>query len=189
MSGLPIPSQHELMSKKMNAANALKDPKQIRVPLPNGRFASYDSLVDQTYIPENHTSIFADPKKFMKNPRPDCMYAWVDYKKEAAIMAKIRSGAYRPVLMEEMSLDSDIPMSAHKMGSHKGASLDMVLVYDVALVEVQPRAVAEMYKWREKLAIDRTVNNVSFQQFRDRMNQVAGEGVIASCEVNDLRAK
>jgi len=170
------------MSQKFNAANQTNQGK--RVALPNGRFADYNSLVDQTYIPTDHTSIFADPKKFMKNPRPDCMYSWVDFKKEAAIMGKIRSGAYRPVEEEEMLDDKDIPMMSHKM-----CGLALVTVYDVALMEVQPRAVAEMYKWREKLAIDRTVNNVSFAQFQQNVQRAAGEGVIATCEVNDLRNK
>ncbi len=185
MSGLPIPSktQHELMSAKMNAANKTT-PSGTRVALPNGRFADYNSLVDQTYIPQDHTSIFADPKKFMKSPRPDCMYSWVDYKKEAAVMGKIRSGAYRPVELEEVIDDSDIPLFTHKM-----PGLEVVCVYDVALMEVQPRAVAEMYKWREKLAIDRTVNNVTFQQFRSTLDRMTNGGAVAECEVTNLNPK
>jgi len=179
MSGLPIPSNAERMSNSLNQANAQKKPRQI--PLPNGKFADYNSLVDQTYIPQDHTSIFADPKKFMKNPRPDCIYSWVDYKKEAAVMGKIRSGAYRPVELEEVYDDKDIPLFTHKL-----TGLNVVAVYDVALMEVQPRAVAEMYKWREKLAIDRTVNNTSFAQFQNNLQRMAGDGVIASFEVNDL---
>ena len=181
MSGLPIPGKttHEVMSSKINKANQTNS--GTRVALPNGRFADYNNLVDQTYIPQDHTSIFADPKKFMRNPRPDCMYSWVDYKKEASVMGKIRSGAYRPVLIDEVIDDTDIPLYTQKM-----TGLDLVAVYDVALMEVQPRAVAEMYKWREKLAIDRTVNNVSFQQFQNNMQRAAGDGVIATCEVTNL---
>lgn len=182
MSGLPIPgaTQHELMARKQNAAN--KTTGGTRVALPNGRFADYNSLVDQTYIPQDHTSIFADPKKFMKNPRPDCMYSWVDFKKEAAVMGKIRSGAYRPVEIDEVIDDTDIPLFTQKM-----TGLDLVAVYDVALMEVQPRAVAEMYKWREKLAIDRTVNNVTFQQFKSNIERMTNGGAIADCEVTNLR--
>lgn len=183
MSGLPIPAktQHELMAQKQNAAN--KPSGEVRVALPNGRFADYNSLVDQTYIPNDHTCIFADPKKFMKSPRPDCIYSWVDYKKEASVLGKIRSGAYRPVEMDEMQDDRDIPMATHKL-----CGAEIVVVYDVALMEVQPRAVAEMYKWREKLAIDRTVNNAPFQQFQSNLESATRGGAIASCEVTNLRA-
>ena len=180
MSGLPIPSNAERMSNTLNDAN--KASKTRKIPLPNGKFADYSSLVDQTYIAQDHSSIFADPKKFMKNPRSDCVYAWVDYKKEAAVMGKIRSGAYRPVELEEVYDDKDIPLFTHKL-----TGLNVVAVYDVALMEVQPRAVAEMYKWREKLAIDRTVNNVTFQQFQSNLQRMTGEGVVGSFEVNDLR--
>jgi hypothetical protein len=185
MSGLPIPgkTQHELMAAKQNAANKPSSGK--RVALPNGRFADYASLVDQTYIPQDHTSIFADPKKFMKNPRPDCMYSWVDYKKEAAVMGKIRSGAYRPVELEECFDDKDIPLFTHTMPG----KISVVCVYDVALMEVQPRAVAEMYKWREKLAIDRTVNNVTFEQFRSTLERMTNGGAVADCEITNLNPK
>lgn len=184
MSGLPIPgkTQHELMANKQNAAN--KTTQGTRVALPNGRFADYNSLVDQTYIPQDHTSIFADPKKFMKNPRPDCIYSWVDYKKEASVMGKIRSGAYRPVELDEVYDDKDMPIFTHKM-----PGTDVVAVYDVALMEVQPRAVAEMYKWREKLAIDRTVNNIPFQQFQSNLARMTNGGAIAECEVTNLNPK
>lgn len=184
MSGLPIPGKtaHELMGAKQNAANK-PTASGTRVALPNGRFADYNSLVDQTYIPQDHTSIFADPKKFMKSPRSDCMYSWVDFKKEAAVMGKIRSGAYRPVTIDEVIDDTDIPLFTQKM-----TGLDLVAVYDVALMEVQPRAVAEMYKWREKLAIDRTVNNVTFQQFKNNLDRMTNGGAIADCEVTNLRA-
>lgn len=181
MSGLPIPgkTQHELMSAKQNAVNS--PVAGLKIALPNGRFADYNSLVDQTYIPQDHTSIFADPKKFMKNPRPDCMYSWVDYKKEASVMGKIRSGAYRPVEIDEVIDDSDIPLFTQKM-----TGLDLVAVYDVALMEVQPRAVAEMYKWREKLAIDRTVSNMPFQQFKNNLERMTHGGVIGECEITNL---
>jgi hypothetical protein len=143
---------------------------EVRVALPNGQFANISDLIDVNARPGNHTAIFSDTARFLKNPGPGCIYAWVNVKKSAEILGKVRSRMYRIVEIDELKDDEDIPITTHKMGGQQ-----FVIVYDVALVEVQPRAIPELYKWRETLAIQKTVRNAAFEHLRNTVRN-ATEG-------------
>lgn len=152
-----------------------------RVPLPNGKFALVDDLVDLTANVESHAHIFANTEKYLKEPSPGCMYAWVNYKKQGEIMGKVRNGSYRVVDPEEFLDDNSMPLTTHKIGPHAAA-----LVYDVVCVEVQPRAIAGLYKWKEKVAIQKTVRNEAFAALQTKVSQGTNGAVTASMEVKKL---
>lgn len=148
----------------------------VRVPLPNGKFANLEDVVDVEMRPGNHTAIFSDTARFLKEPTPGCMYAWVDCSKknEAMIAGKIRSRMYRLVTADEFDDTADVPIATHKM-----AGQDCVVVYDVVLVEVQPRAVKEMYRYREAQAIRRTIRNEAFEALKAKVNsQMEGRAAV-----------
>lgn len=143
---------------------------KFRVPLPNGRFAALDDLIDVECRPENHSDIFSDTAKFLKAPNPGCMYAWVNYKKQGEIHGKVRSGAYRIVSIDEFKDDVAAPVMTHKMAGVEG-----VMVYDVVCVEIQPRAIPGLYKWREKIAIQKTMRNEAFEVLNKKLqNETEG---------------
>jgi hypothetical protein len=148
-------------------ANKESIPSGQRVSLPNGKFANLEDLIDVEMRPGNHTAIFSDTARFLKNPSPGCMYAWVDCSKknEAAIMGKVRSKMYRIVTADEFDETADVPIATHKM-----AGQDCVVVYDVVLVEIQPRAIKELYKYREAMAIRKTIRNEAFESLRSKIS-------------------
>lgn len=182
---IPLP---ESATDAINAAEkasreAENMPSNTRIPLPNGRFAALELFMDTEYRSGNYTSIFADPHKYMKEVNPECMYAWVAFSKgfaEASLVGKIRSGMYRPVLTEELLDDTDLAITTHRI-----AGLDVATVYDVALVEVQPRAVKRLYKWREQQAVQKTVRNAAFEFLKNTVQSETGGAARVEMEVKD----
>lgn len=158
-------------------------PSGQRVPLPNGQFANIEDLIDVEMRPGNHTAIFSDTAKFLKNPTPGCMYAWVDASKknEASIMGKVRSKMYRIVTADEFDESLDIPIATHKMSGQ-----DCVVVYDVVLVEIQPRAIPELYKYREAMAIRKTIRNEAFELLKNKVRSQTNGRATAELEYREL---
>jgi hypothetical protein len=160
--------------------NDQKTRSSIRVALPNGKFMALEDLVDVSARPGDNTQIFSQTEKFLKHPSPGCAYAWVNCKKSDEIMGKVRSKMYRIVTVDEFRDDMDAPISTHKM-----AGQECVQVKDVVLVEVQPQAVKELYKWREAVAIQKTVRNDAFNFLNNQLRSQTGGRVQAEVEVKE----
>jgi hypothetical protein len=149
---------------------------------PNGQKVSLSAILDHDYIAEDHHSIFADePSTYLIAPNPDCMYVWAA-KGDAKLFARIRSGAYRPVGTDELRDDTALPVTTHTVPgiTHKVELPDgkvieeprrLVACYDVVLMEVQPRAVKQFYKWPAFQAALRTRGNVPFERFKKKVEQ------------------
>ena len=152
---------------------------------PNGQKVSLTQILDHDYIAENHSSIYAESEKYLIAPNPDCMYVWAA-KNDAKLFGRIRSGAYRPVGTDELRDDCDLPVTTHTVPgiTHKVEIPDgeggtriieeprrLVACYDVLLMEVQPRAVKQLYKWPTFQAMLKTKQNLPFEKFRKRVEQ------------------
>lgn len=175
MSSLPVPS---------SSSSVASPNKGVRIPLPNGRMGTFEDLIDHDYRPGSHTSMFADPTKYMKEVNSDCQYGWVAFRgdsNQAHLLGKVRSGAYRLVDSEEVLDDKDIPIMTHRLNGQ-----DCVAIYDLILVEIQPQAVKRYYRHREQQALLKTVNNVAFGAFQQQVENASGGMVRASFEVKDV---
>lgn len=156
------------------------DADSMVIQNPNGAQVRVAQFLDHAYLQTDDGSIFADPHRYLKHVKEDCMYSWPS-QKDPATMAKIRSGAYRPVEMDEIREDTDIPIETHVIAGQK-----YVAVYDVILVEVQPAAVKRLYRSREAQAALRTAQGLPFQNLKNRVEQESGGIVTAEMEIKDV---
>ena len=168
-----LPTPETLSEQAARTANAAyktqkDEPKGAITVLPGGRKATVSQFLDHNYHPGNHTSVFADPHKFMKVVNPTSRYVWAS-KSEPGTFAKIRSGRYVPVKKEDIRDDTDVPIETHKMAGN-----EYVAIYDVLLMEVPERAVYELFGYPEAQAVLRTARNQAFNQLRDTVEGETG---------------
>ena len=147
------------------------------VPIPGGKMLDSSFFIDAQMRPGYHVSIFADPEKYLENPNPECKYVWKEVSQGKGInprlMSGIRNRKYRLVEVDELKKDGlDLPVIQTTLSKVAGTSdITALTVLDLALVEVQPRAVIEEYKYREGIAAARTVRGMGQQFF----NQAAAQ--------------
>lgn len=149
---------------------------------PNGQRVRLTEIVDHEYIAEVHSSIFAgDPAEYLEAPNPDCMYAW-PAKDDPHLFARVRDGSYRFVETKELRADCKLPVATHTVPGITAKDPDtgvetprrLVAVYDLVLVEVQPRAVKRLYKAHAFQAAMRTKMNMPFEALRKRVEKESG---------------
>ena len=148
-------------------------PDEAYTVLPGGRRAAISQFIDHDYIPGEHSSIFADATKFMKEVKPGCKYVWAA-KHDPGTFAKVRAQMYRPVQKDEIRDDTATPIETHKM-----AGKEYVGVYDVILMEVPERAVKQLYQWPEAQAVMKTAQGTAFQNLKGRLEGETGGKVTA----------
>ena len=166
--------------RKYKSALTKRGPKVI---MPGGIAHDATPYISQTYKFRNATSIFNEPEKHMKNPKPGYHYAWAEFhsgggrSREGALRteALIRAGRYEAVTPSEMKEDSDIPFS-------KGVTGKRVEMYDVMLVAIPPKAWDEMYTIREALGVTQVTRH--FERFQDDMARAGGEDVEVNASVD-----
>ena len=166
---------------------------------PNGQKVHLAQILDHDYIAEDHSSIYAESDKYLIAPNPDCMYVWAA-KTDAKLFARIRSGAYRAVGTDELKDDCDLPVTTHTVPgiTHKVEVPDgkggfqvieesrrLVACYDVLLMEVQPRAVKSLYKWPSFQAMLRTKQNLPFEKFRRRVEEISKGYASATLDIKE----
>lgn len=147
------------------------------VTVPGGQIANLQQYLDHTYYAEDHSSIFADPAKYMKEVKPDCMYVWASIK-DPKTFGKKRSGLYRAVLAEEIRDDTELPIETHTIAGEQ-----YVGCWDVVLFEVPADAVKRLYKWREAQAVLRTAHNLPFEKLKKRIEQESGGAATAEVSI------
>ena len=155
----------------------------VTIALPNGEtrgLAETLALIDHEYIQEDIKSIYADPHDYLEHVKPDHMYAWPSMK-DPMTLAKIRSGMYRPVELEELRKDSATPIEVKAK-----AGIDFVCIGDVALVEIPPRGVAKMYRSREAQAVLRTARNQSYEALKRNVEHASNGLVQVEMESHEL---
>lgn len=146
------------------------------VVFPNGRRVKISDLnIDMEYMAGDHTSIFADTARFLKNPIPGAMYVWAK-KDDPAALAKVRGHLYRRVELDELKEDIDLPISViESVTTHKTAGKkEYVAMYDVQLMEVLPEAVKRLYKLPAAQAVMKQAGNVPFRQLSERVKDLTG---------------
>lgn len=131
---------------------------------PNGTVVPIETYLEHLYVASDHSSIFADPARFMKEPKKDCMYVWAS-KGDPKMFGRIRSHRYRPVTADELRDDTDLPIETHTVSG----DTKFVACYDVVLMEVPPQAVKELFKAREAQAAMRTATHVPFQNLKQQI--------------------
>lgn len=147
-------------SQKKNQTDSLG-----MVAVSGGRQISIEELVGSEIRPDNlfFHSDFTDVVKYLKKPNPDCMYVWKIFDRKNGIKSDgyrsdslyqgIRSGAYRPVSIDELVDDANLPISSVEMFADSASGqVEAVVMKGLVLVEVQPRAVNEEYRQRELIA-------------------------------------
>lgn len=147
------------------------------VVLPNGELGLLTDYVDHEFLSADHTSIFANPARFMKHPEPGYMYVWAakdgkNGQANAYTVAAIRSHKYRPVEKEELRDDCDLPMETYKM-----AGKPVVGMLDVVLMAVSPEAAKKMYRWHENMAVLKTQRVAAFEDLKERVGAMTGGAV------------
>jgi hypothetical protein len=160
--------------RKYKSALSKRGPKVV---MPGGYAHDATPYIAQTYKFRNATSIFNEPEKNLKNPKPGYHYAWAEFHsgggraREGSLRteAMIRSGRYEVVSPSEMKEDTDVPFS-------KGVTGKRVEMYDVMLVAIPPRAWDELYSIREALGVTQVARH--FEQFQDNVEQQGGEAEI-----------
>lgn len=150
-----------------------------KVPLPLGMEIDASFFIDPEMRPGNVTSIFGRPEQYLKDVNPECKYVWKNAYAgkgiDPKLMSGIRNRKYRPITVEEIREDADFDVSTITLFKHSGAGdVTGVVLRDLCLVEVSPRAVKEDYKWRESVAAARTVRGVGQQAFSE---QAAKQGI------------
>lgn len=135
------------------------------VAISGGKEISIEDLVGADIRPDNlyFHSNFTEIEKHLKNPNPDCKYVWKVYDRKNGVKSDayrsdslyqgIRSGAYRPVSVDELVKDVNLPISSISMYQDDVAGdVEAVVLKGLVLVEVQPGAAKEEYKQRELVA-------------------------------------
>lgn len=107
------------------------------------------ALLGHGYERRNLESIFEKPELYMKEVKSDCIYAW-PFVKDPYLKARVRAGYYEYVTKDQIREDTELPYDNGTL-----AGEPVILVGDLVLVEVQPRAVFQFYKSR---ALDGLVN-------------------------------
>lgn len=165
------------------AVNARRDdPRGARITvLPNGQRVRLDDVVDPEYLQGDHSSIFADPSKYIAEEFYDAeaMYVW-PVKDDPKMFGKIRSSMYEPVPIEHINQDTELPIE-----THVSAGINLVCCYDLALMKVPPAAVKRLYKWRESLALARTNSHEAFSELRNRVRNASGGNIDADIRVKE----
>jgi hypothetical protein len=171
----------EFAEVQQDLSNEVRKKKEIGlVPIPGGKMVDASNFIDPQMRPGYHVSIFADPEKYLENPNPECKYVWKEVSQGKGInprlMSGIRNRKYRLVEVEELKKDGlDLPVIQTTLSKVAGASdITALTVLDLALVEVQPKAVIEEYKYREGIAAARTVRGMGTQFFNQA---AAAQGV------------
>lgn len=144
------------------------------VVFPNGRKVKVADLnLDHEYLSGDHSSIFADTSKFLKNPMPGAMYVWAKANDPRAL-AKVRAHQYRRVELDELLDDIDLPISAvEALTTHKNAGAKKyVQMFDVQLMEVPPEAVKRLYKLPAAHAIMKAAGNLPFDALKNRVEEL-----------------
>jgi hypothetical protein len=152
------------------------EPLNDTIMNPNGQQVRLTQFIDHDYFAEDHTSIFAkDPGEYMKEPSADCMYVW-PAKSDPQLFARVRAGSYRPVGTDELRDDCALPVTTHTVpgiANEDGSPKRLVAVYDLCLMEVQPKAVKKLYKWPAFEAALRTKQNLPFEKLRQDIERLS----------------
>ena len=175
-NSLKLPTDNTDIQKDL--AQEVRHGKKLgMVPIPGGKMLEASAFIDPQMRPGYHVSIFADPEKYLENPNPECKYVWKEVSQGKGINPKLMSGIrnkkYRLVEVTELKKDGlELPVIQTTLSKVAGASdITALTVLDLALVEVQPRAVIEEHKYREGIAASRTVRGLGQHAF----NQAAAE--------------
>lgn len=157
---------------------------------PNGQQVHIAQFADNDFIAEDHSSMFAtDPNTYLVAPNPECLYVW-PAKNDPRLFARLRAGQYRPVETSELREDCILPITTHTVpgitkivknedGTETEMPRRLVACYDVILMEVQPRAVKQLYRWPAFQAALRTRAQLPFQQLKKRLEEGTGGKVTA----------
>jgi hypothetical protein len=143
------------------------------VVFPNGRKVRISDLnLDHEYLSGDHSSIFADTAKFLKDPMPGAMYVWAK-KDDPQAAAKVRSHLYRRVELDELKDDIDLPIAQYELTTHKNAGKKAYAqMFDVQLMEVTPEAVKRLYKLPAAQAIMKQAGHAPFNALREQVKEM-----------------
>lgn len=192
----PTPEQEELLKSGINDDLSTQGVASMRslesqaravsegvvdgeVVFPNGRRMKVSDLnLDHEYLSGDHSSIFADTAKYLRDPIPGAMYVWAKANDPNAL-SKVRQHLYRRVELDELKDDVDLPISAvEQLSTHKTAGQKhYVQMYDVQLMEVPPEAVKRLYKLPAAQAIMKAAGNLPFDQLKRQMGEMSKGGV------------
>jgi hypothetical protein len=133
------------------------------------------ALLGHGYERRSVETIFEKPEMYMEIVNKDCMYSW-SYVKDSNLKSHLRADHYRLVQPNELRDDTQLPFDIGKL-----AGEPCVVVGDLVLVEVQPRAVVMLYKSR---AIEGIINahgdgesdqDVGQDSLKSQMAEIVGQ--------------
>jgi len=150
------------------------------VAMPGVRLERLADLIDHDYVAEDHTSIFADAEKYLKNPKPGAVYCFPAIEGKAAnkTFAMIRRGYYRAVTQDELRDDVEAPFYTHKTPAG-----EFVCVYDVCFCEMTEQADKKLRQHPRQQALIRTAQAQGFKDFAGRARDLSGGAVQASMDI------
>lgn len=152
--------------------------------MPGGRIVDATEYLQNMHRATDQASTFSDidshPERYLKEPRPGYRYCWVPIG-DPESQARIRSERYVEITVDEMLPESDLPYvpgALHKAGPTHNGTRKAVVIYDLKLCGVSPKAWNELFRVRESMAVARIASDT--EKF---YGDVEREGAIASMEV------
>lgn len=171
----------QVAMRQHKAASRSDGPKVV---MPGGRIVDATSYLQNMHRTTSQSSTFADidahPEKYLKDHRPGFRYIWVAQNDPDA-RARIRSDMYIEITQDELLPEAKLPYvtgTLHKAGSTHNGVRKSVVIYDLKLCAVSPKAWDELFGVREAMAVARIASDTErFYADVDR------EGAVASMEV------
>jgi hypothetical protein len=184
-----LPSDVTDTLNKQERASKGKKPT-AGVPLPGGKRMALGDFIGHEFRPERRTSVFTDAIKYLKHQDPDCMYVWKNAAKghNHELMQGIRMGYYRPITVDDMVDEIDVPIGSLTLPSRDNSAgeCQAVVLRDLVLVEVRADKASSQYKSREYEAAARTVPSSVRAQFEGQLGNLADGLVGFEAEENDV---
>lgn len=172
-----------LIQEQNEQRNGLHLEDDVYVSLPNSgkrRLSEIVNLIDHEYVQRDFKAVFTEVNEYLKEPKEGYHYAWPAIH-DRNLLARVRSGVYRPVKIEEIREDTSAPIEVKPK-----AGEDFVCIGDVVLVELSPRAYKAMYKDRELEAILATVRNQSFAALKQNVENMSRGAVSADLKIQEI---
>jgi hypothetical protein len=144
----------------------------LTVGMPNRGEVPLSGLIDHDYVAEQHTSIFADAEKWLKDPLPEgamvCFPA-IEGKTANKTFAMERRGYYRRVTADMLRDDIDVPIY-----THKSAVGEFICVYDVCMMIMPADVARKLRSFPRQGALLRAAHGAAFKEFAGRTRDLTG---------------
>jgi hypothetical protein len=161
--------------------------------IPGGHSVSMEELVGTNIKFEglyNHKSKFSDVASYLQNPRPERYYAWrvydrntrgglkADTSRADSLYNEMRRGFVRPVTVDELKDDHDLPYDGHAMTissrDTESSTIEAITYRGMMLVELSEDAYHSQYLSR----VAKTAQELSGTAYAEAFSQKVRESGI-----------